>query len=113
MFEKMECFYLVRYSNLYCLSNFISFAGRSIIDEMVAQGVKDIADFNWISQLRYYQRSGGMVCSMITTDVDYGFEYLGNTGRLVATPLTDRCFRYTISQMTVTLIILCFFIAQC
>jgi dynein heavy chain, axonemal len=69
--------------------------GRSILEEMVTRMVSDITDFNWISQLRYYWRGERMACSMITTEVEYGFEYLGNTGRLVATPLTDRCFRYT------------------
>ncbi|KAI8435550.1 hypothetical protein MSG28_003843 [Choristoneura fumiferana] len=50
--------------------------GRSILEEMVEKNVRDITDFNWISQLRYYWRGEHPVCSMITTDVDYGFETL-------------------------------------
>ncbi|XP_075973125.1 dynein heavy chain 3, axonemal [Anticarsia gemmatalis] len=77
--------------------------GRSILEEMVSKNVSDISDFNWISQLRYYLRADKMTCSMITTEVDYGFEYLGNIGRLVATPLTDRCFRTLMSALKLNL----------
>ncbi|KAK4874901.1 hypothetical protein RN001_014261 [Aquatica leii] len=67
--------------------------GRDIVALLRDWKVTSTADFNWISQLRYYWSDGYVAVSMITTDVAYGFEYLGNQARLVVTPLTDRCFR--------------------
>ncbi|XP_055637886.1 dynein axonemal heavy chain 3 isoform X3 [Toxorhynchites rutilus septentrionalis] len=72
---------------------------RDIIDLLIKKNISDIGDFNWFSQLRYYwkidddDKQSYVACSMVTTDLKYGMEYLGNTGRLVTTPLTDRCFR--------------------
>lgn len=76
-----------------CSFFFGFYLGRDIVKNLLNLKTSSTADFNWISQMRYYWEDMLVVVSMITTDVMYGFEYLGNTGRLVATPLTDRCFR--------------------
>ncbi|XP_050297987.1 dynein axonemal heavy chain 3 [Anthonomus grandis grandis] len=77
--------------------------GRDIVTKLKELNVTSIADFNWISQLRYYWRSDAVSVCMITTEVLYGFEYLGNTGRLVATPLTDRCYRTLMGALKLNL----------
>ncbi|CAB4069325.1 DNAH [Lepeophtheirus salmonis] len=68
---------------------------RNVIERIYEQNVLSIQDFNWKSQLRYYQGndSGEVFVEMVTTRIQYGYEYIGNSPRLVMTPLTERCYR--------------------
>lgn len=67
---------------------------RDVVHELVKKNIKNNDEFDWKSQLRYYwQESGDLKVEMVNAMIPYGFEYLGNSPRLVITPLTDRCYR--------------------
>mmetsp|Transcript_7015 Transcript_7015/g.26224 ORF Transcript_7015/g.26224 Transcript_7015/m.26224 type:complete len:4128 (-) Transcript_7015:64-12447(-) len=64
----------------------------AVIDEMVERMVDSPTDFKWVSQMRYYWEEDSCVVKQVEASFDYGYEYLGNDGRLVITPLTDRIY---------------------
>jgi dynein heavy chain len=65
---------------------------RDVIKKLVDDDVDTKDNFGWTSQLRYYWTEGDLCAQMVAATRPYGYEYLGNTFRLVITPLTDKCY---------------------
>ncbi|NXY11890.1 DYH9 protein, partial [Pteruthius melanotis] len=67
---------------------------RDVVAKMMAQKVDDAQAFLWLSQLRHRWSDEERHCLANICDAQflYSYEYLGNTPRLVITPLTDRCY---------------------
>lgn len=57
-----------------------------------APQVESAQEFTWQSQLRHRWDEGRRHCyaNICDAQLQYSYEYLGNTPRLVITPLTDR-----------------------
>ncbi|TQS39101.1 hypothetical protein Golomagni_00379 [Golovinomyces magnicellulatus] len=70
---------------------------RDVIDKLIELNANDKNHYFWLLQMRYVYRAEGNFIDrlhiyMANAKLNYGFEYLGVTERLVRTPLTDRCF---------------------
>eukprot|EP00967_Tisochrysis_lutea_P003714 scaffold4413_cov20-Tisochrysis_lutea.AAC.4 len=72
------------------------------LQELVDCNIQRTTDFEWISRMRMYWRDDVFV-EMVQACIPYGYEYLGNTPRLVITPLTDRCYMTLMSAMHLNL----------
>ena len=80
--------------------------GITVLENLRDAGTSSLDDFDWSKQLRYYwipeeeevetslisMVSDDCVCRQTIACFKYSYEYLGNTPRLVVTPLTDKCY---------------------
>ncbi|NXU59271.1 DYH17 protein, partial [Turnix velox] len=67
---------------------------RDVVAKMILAKVENAQAFTWQSQLRHRWDEGKKHCyaNICDAQLQYSYEYLGNTPRLVITPLTDRCY---------------------
>jgi dynein heavy chain len=70
---------------------------KDTVENLAKEQITSVDAFEWVSQLRFYWekddsgRENAWV-RMVQTSFPYGYEYLGNSFRLVITPLTDKCY---------------------
>ncbi|XP_021069297.1 dynein heavy chain 17, axonemal isoform X2 [Mus pahari] len=67
---------------------------RDVVAKMITAKVESSQAFTWQSQLRHRWDEEKRHCfaNICDAQIKYSYEYLGNTPRLVITPLTDRCY---------------------
>ncbi|CAG9311235.1 unnamed protein product [Blepharisma stoltei] len=73
--------------------------GRDVIDKFAFNKISDTTAFAWQSQLKFEWKGANesdpnkdCMISICDWRSRYAYEYVGNCGRLVITPLTDRCY---------------------
>ena len=83
---------------------------RDVVSVLARNGVSSATDFDWQAQLRSYweddpreERELTAIMRIMNAEVEYGYEYLGNSSRLVITPLTDRCYRTLMGAIHLTM----------
>lgn len=67
---------------------------RDVVAKMITTKVDNAQAFTWLSQLRHRwdEQEKDCFANICDAQFQYSHEYLGNTPRLVITPLTDRCY---------------------
>lgn len=75
---------------------------RDIIDRFVRDSILSAKAFDWESQLRFYweNKKNDIEIRQCTGIFNYCYEYQGLNGRLVITPLTDRCVMTLTTALT-------------
>ena len=67
---------------------------RDVVEELIEAKAENNTHFTWMSQLKFQMDEKKHIVRIYICDYDcdFGYEYIGNCGCLVVTPLTDRCY---------------------
>ena len=72
---------------------------RDVIEEFVMKKIMESGAYEWTKQLKFYlemrhpkDERKQVIARICDWETWYNYEYVGNCGRLVITPLTDRCY---------------------
>nr|CAB3238531.1 dynein beta chain, ciliary-like [Phallusia mammillata] len=78
---------------------------RDVVGKLIAEKVISSQAFTWLSQLRHRWDDDVTHCfaNICNAQFRYQYEYLGNTPRLVITPLTDRCYITLTQSLNLTM----------
>jgi dynein heavy chain 2 len=63
-----------------------------VVDQLQRENCEELKMWIWQKQIRFYVKDEAAICRMSEAQFDYTYEYQGNTGKLVHTPLTDKCY---------------------
>ena len=76
--------------------------GREIVDKFVRDSILDAREFEWESQLKFYwdREKDDLIIRQCNGEFCSCYEYQGLEGRLVITPLTDRCVMTITTALT-------------
>jgi len=68
---------------------------RDVIYDLKTKQVSSVNSFEWIKRLRFLRKTPTSAQAVVRqgfAEISYDYEYQGNNGRLVVTPLTERCY---------------------
>ncbi|XP_068004360.1 cytoplasmic dynein 2 heavy chain 1 [Melanerpes formicivorus] len=63
-----------------------------IVKQLNQAQVHSVEDWAWKKQLRFYMKDQKCYIQMVDAELQYTYEYQGNSPKLVYTPLTDKCY---------------------
>ncbi|NXG46652.1 DYHC2 protein, partial [Psilopogon haemacephalus] len=63
-----------------------------VVKQLNQAQVHSVEDWAWKKQLRFYMKDQKCYIQMVDAELQYTYEYQGNSPKLVYTPLTDKCY---------------------
>lgn len=66
----------------------------TIVQQLIDENVTNILDWGWVQQMKFILNSTTKLVTvkMVSAELEYSYEYLGNVNRLVDTKLTHNCY---------------------